>query len=63
MTGERRAKFSADVYDANEMIPWLRTFICRIVSIDFSNKKLEANFRADLEEMYRMYGVERAVRE
>jgi len=63
MTGERRAKFSADVYDANEMIPWLRTFICRIVSIDFSNKKLEANFRADLEEMYRMYGVERTERE
>ena len=50
-------KFSADVYDTTEMIPWIRTFICRIVSLDFSNKAAERQFRADVTAMYSMYGI------
>ena len=50
-------RFSADVYDTTEMIPWIRTFICRIVSLDFSNKAAERQFRADVESMYSMYGI------
>lgn len=50
-------RFSADVYDTSELIPWIRTFICRIVQIDFSDKAKENQFRADLKEMYRMYGI------
>ena len=34
-------KFSADVYDTTELIPWIRTFICRITQLDFSNKIIE----------------------
>ena len=51
------AKFSADVYDIGEMKPWIRTFICRITSISFSNKALENEFRHDINRMYEMYGL------
>ena len=50
--------FWADVYDSGEMIPWIRTFLCRIVSIHFSNRNLQRQFEQDLKEMYQMYGVE-----
>ncbi len=39
------------------MIPWIRTFICRITSMDFSNRTIENQFRQDLEEMYRLYHI------
>ncbi|MBQ8836180.1 MAG: WYL domain-containing protein [Clostridia bacterium] len=52
------AKFSADVYDCAEMKPWIRTFICRITDIKFSNKDLEREFLSDIHSMYEMYGLE-----
>ena len=52
------SRFSADVFDASELVPWIRTFICRIIDIHFSNKSLEAQFRNDLKEMYALYGLE-----
>lgn len=52
------SKFEADVYDASELIPWIRTFLCRIIEIHFSNEALEEQFRKDIREMYRMYGLE-----
>lgn len=51
------SRFSADVYDANELIPWIRTFICRITDIQFSNKTLEEQFKNDLGQMYELYGL------
>ena len=51
------SRFSADVFDASELIPWIRTFICRITEYSFSNKALESQFKEDLEEMYRLYGI------
>lgn len=51
------SRFSADVYDAGELVPWIRTFICRIVDIHFSNPELEAQFKKDLDTMYRLYGL------
>ena len=50
-------RFSADVYDVSEMVPWIRTFICRIVEMHFSNRALEEKFKADLDAMYEMYGI------
>ena len=50
-------RFSADVYDTSEMIPWIRTFICRIDKMNFSNRTIENQFKKDLEAMYRMYGI------
>ena len=54
---EHTCRFSADVYDTSEMIPWIRTFICRIVKMNFSNRTIENQFKKDLEAMYRMYGI------
>jgi hypothetical protein len=51
-------RFSADVYDSSEMIPWIRTFICRIIQLNLSNKELEAEFWNDINRMYRLYGLE-----
>lgn len=51
-------RFYADVYDTSELIPWIRTFICRITDIHFSNEELDKKFRADLNDMYALYGLE-----
>lgn len=51
-------RFTADIYDTNEIIPWIRTFICRITEINFSNKTLEKQFKKDLRAMYQMYDIE-----
>ena len=55
---ENTSRFSADVFDASELVPWMRTFICRIVSFSFSDKVLEEQFRNDIEDMYSLYGIE-----
>ena len=53
-------RFTAEVYDTSELIPWIRTFICRITNLDFSNKVLENRFREDIAQMYRIDGIEEA---
>lgn len=52
------SRFSADVFDERELMPWIRTFICRIENLSVSNKALEAHFKSDFDEMCRMYGVD-----
>ena len=54
---DNTSRFSADVLDASELIPWMRTFICRITDISISDKKLEKQFKDDIEEMYALYGL------
>ena len=54
---EHTYRFTAVVYDIGEMVPWIRTFICRIKEINFSNRELEKKFKEDLNAMYKMYGV------
>lgn len=56
-TGERTYRFTADVFDSAELIPWIRTFICRIDSLHISDRATEDQFKEDLEEMYRMYKI------
>ncbi len=55
---EHHSRFSADVYDASELVPWIRTFICRITDIHFSNQVLEKQFKDDLSAMYALYDME-----
>ena len=55
---ENTSRFYADVYDASELVPWIRTFICRIIDISISDKELESQFKEDINEMYRMYDLE-----
>ena len=57
---DHTCRFSADVYDAYELVPWIRTFLCRIIRLECSNQQLEHQFRSDLARMYRMYGLEDA---
>ena len=51
------SRFSEDVFDASELVPWIRTFICRITDIHFSNTELEAQFKNDINDMYVLYGL------
>ena len=51
-----RWRLTAEVYDAKEMIPWIRTFIGRIQSLQCSNPDIEEIFRKDLEAMWEVYG-------
>jgi len=55
---EQSSRFWADVYDARELIPWIRTFIGRITSISLPGGDLQKQFLNDIDEMYRMYGLE-----
>lgn len=57
LVDENRYRFCADVYDSNELVPWIRTFICRITDLNFSNKAVEKRFREDMKAMYRLYGL------
>lgn len=49
-------KFEANVFDALELMPWIRTFIGRIVSLKSTNPEIEKRFQADLAAMIQMYG-------
>lgn len=51
-------RFSADVGDAEEMLPWLRTFIGRITGLSCSNPAVTERFWQDLEKMRKDYGEE-----
>lgn len=51
-------KYSADVFDIQEMIPWIRTFIGRIVSIYTSDPFISKKFKRDIFKMADMYDTE-----
>ena len=53
--GDNLYRFSADVYDAAEMLPWIRTFIGRIISFDTNSDYTHKVFLEDLEAMCTMY--------
>ena len=52
----RTCRFIADVYDASELLPWLRTFIGRIVELKCSNQLVTDTFYEDLRRMSALYG-------
>ena len=54
--GSGLCRFSADVYDASELLPWLRTFIGRIVGLECSNPAVVETFNEDLRRMSELYG-------
>ena len=57
--GKGRYTFIADVFDASEMLPWLRTFIGRIVELNCSNEAVTRQFYGDMEAMRVLYGGDR----
>ena len=48
-------RFSIAVYDARELLPWIRTFIGRITAFSCSNKAVQELFFDDLEQMASYY--------
>lgn len=47
--------YEIKVFDANEMLPWIRTFTGRILDIESDCEKLKAIFERDFSAMYHMY--------
>ena len=48
-------KFTADVYEAFEMLPWLRTFTGRVTDLQCTDKRVINRFWKDFHEMMQMY--------
>jgi len=53
---ETTYKYEISVYDTTEMIPWLRTFIGRILLLECDNKAVVRIFYDDLNSLYSIYG-------
>lgn len=47
--------YSTQVFDTNEMMPWVKTFIGRIIFIEGTNKQVINKFHQDIGRMKRMY--------
>lgn len=56
--GEGVCRYSVDLYDAKEMLPWIRTFTGRITELKCSDESVVTRFYEDLEQMYSLYGGE-----
>ncbi len=54
-TGENLYTYTADVFDPNEMMHWVKSFIGRIVSIEGAGAGVIGRFRRDAERMHRIY--------
>lgn len=52
---EHHYRFSAEVYEVQELVPWMRTFICRITDVSTTDKTIESQFLDDIKRMYSMY--------
>ena len=48
---------TAEVLDENELVPWIRSFICRITDVKFTSKALQKQFEADIKKMYSLYNI------
>ena len=63
-------QYERTVFDAQEMVPWLRTFICRIIKLSVTepdtdgtvtpvpDRHFSRRFDQDLQKMYQMYDIE-----
>jgi hypothetical protein len=54
--GENTFKFSIDIFDTNEAMPWIKTFIGRIISFE-ANDWLKKKLNTDITRMAEMYGI------
>lgn len=62
-------QYEKTVFDAQEMVPWLRTFICRIIELTVTepgaeetnppetNRLFSQRFQQDIQEMFQMYDI------
>ena len=50
-------QYQREAFDCNEMLPWIRTFTGRILSLECTAKSVEERFYQDLQVMYQMYQI------
>lgn len=53
---EHRWRYTAEVYDAMEMLPWIRSFIGRIVALKCDDPRVTERFHSDMMALSQMYG-------
>ena len=52
---ENTFTYEKEVFDGNEMMPWIKTFTGRILSFESNNASLQRKFYRDMQAMYEMY--------
>lgn len=52
---ENTFTYEKEVFDGNEMMPWMKTFIGRIISFESNNDYLKQKFYNDIRQMLEMY--------
>ncbi len=50
--------FELAAFDGNEMMPWVKTFIGRIIKFESNNTYLQQKFYRDIHSMATMYGIQ-----
>lgn len=55
---EETYRFSVDLYDSYELVPWIRTFFGRIKRLKCSNKTVSDQIKFDIVKMSKQYGEE-----
>ncbi len=56
-TAQDAYTYEISVFDCNEMLPWIRTFIGRILSLECTAKSVEQKFYRDLQTQYQTYQI------
>lgn len=49
--------YENELFDVNEMLPWIRTFTGRILSLESSHPSLKKTFQQDMNALYEMYQI------
>ncbi len=52
--------YTVEVYDSNEVMPWIKTFVGRIISLEGTNRAVVDKFYNDIRLMNEMYSQEEA---
>lgn len=60
---DHTAQFDVDIFDPMEIIPWVRSFICRITFFDCSEKSVVCRFYDGIQEMNRLYSLKEEAEE
>ncbi|HBN56483.1 MAG TPA: hypothetical protein DD414_06880 [Lachnospiraceae bacterium] len=60
-TEENVYTYELSVFDGNEMMPWIKTFIGRIIRFESNNEYLVKKFYGDIRTMAKMYEIQERV--
>lgn len=55
--GDNTYTYEICIFDGNEIMPWIRTFIGRILSFECDDEILQKRFQDDINQMMEMYGI------